>query len=251
MVTVRELAAECACSADDVLVQLSVLNVFTLGSDSFVRDEDAETVRRVLMTPRPPSSDRGGIAADEQLRALREKLRLATPSGQSFHTPPAVTPFEVELRRAKAKSQRARKTSKGKHWYPDGDPLNPLDQVIADKIVPPDERFGRKTPGMIFFDELQTIKRIHKQWVQAGFEARHLMSDDDIIAWFKAFPHHDLDPREIVAVARAGVTPSDAALRLWYGRVSPSLPTMFDRIRAKDITVEAAKAQIERYKRAG
>lgn len=250
MITVRELAAECACSADDVLVQLSVLNVFTLGPDSYVRDDDAATVRRTLQRG-IASSDPEPTAAERQLRALREKLSSATPGSRLLHTTSAVTPFEIGLRHATAKSQRAQKRPKGKHWYPGNDPLNPLDQAIADRIVPRSERSGRKTPGMIYYDELQTVKRIHKQWAQACFEGNHLMSDDEIIGWLEAFPYYYLDPSDVVAVAREGFTPTDAALRHWYGRDSPSLPTLFERICCRDITVEAAKGQIERRKHAG
>ncbi|BCP09028.1 hypothetical protein MINTM020_11260 [Mycobacterium paraintracellulare] len=248
MITVRELAAECGCSADDVLIQLTVLNVLTLGPDSSVRDEDAATLRRILTKPGVAAAE---SATDIQLRALREKLSSATPGIPSLNAPSAVTPFEIELRRAKAKGQRDRKKPKGKHWYPGNDPLNPLDQAIADRTVPRSERSGRKTPGMIYYNELQTIKRIHKQWAQACFEGNHLMSDDQIIGWFEAFPDHYLDPSEVVAVAREGFTPTDAALRHWYGRDSPSLPTLFERICCRDITVEAAKGQIERRKHAG
>lgn len=251
MITVRELAAECDCSADDVLVQLSVLNVFTLGRDSFVRDEDAATVRRNLMIPGIGSSDSEPAATDEQPHVLREKLRSATPSSRSLHTRPAVTPFEIGLQRATVKRQVTQNKPKGKHGYPGGDPLNPLEQAIVDRIVPWGERARRRPPGMIFFDELQTIKRIHKQWAQACIEAGHLMSDEQIIAWLEAFPNRDLDPREVIAVASEGVTPANAALHLWYGRVNPFRPTLFDRICCKDITVEEAKTQIERHKHAG
>lgn len=251
MVTVRELAAECGCSADDVLVQLTALNVFTLGPDSFVRDEDAATLRRSLTKSSTASAEAKLSDTDARLRALREKLSSAAPSSSSFNAQSAVTSFEIGLRRAKAKSQRAQKKSKGKHWYPDNGPLNPVDQAIVDRIVPPDERSGRKVPGMIFFDELETIKGIHNQWARACFEAGYLMSDDEIVAWFKMFPQRHLNPREVIAVAREGLTPTDAALQLWYGRTSPSLPTLFDRICGKDISVQAAKAQIERYKHTG
>jgi hypothetical protein len=104
---------------------------------------------------------------------------------------------------------------------------------------------------MIYYDELQQIKRIHKQWAQACFEGNHLMSDNQIIGWLRAFPDQDLEPSEVVAIAREGITATDAALHLWYGRTSPSLPTLFDRICCGDITVEAAARQVERYKHTG
>jgi hypothetical protein len=241
---------ECDCSPDDVLTQLSVMNVLTLGPDSFMRDEDADAVRRVLSKQHPSTADRQTTAADAQLRELRAKLGTPPPT-RSRHTPAGTTPFEAELRRVTAKSRPSQKKSKGKHWYPDNEPLNPLDQAIADRVVPWGERSQRRTPGMIFFDELQEINRIHKQWVQACVEAGHLMLEDEIIAWLKEFPHRALDPHEVIAVAGEDVTPTDAALHLWYGRENPLRPTVFDRICWKDITVDEAKTEIERHKHAG
>lgn len=248
MITVRELAAECCCSADEVLIQLTTLHVLTLGPDSFVRDEDAAKLRRTLAKSDLTSSAPPTSESEQQLRALREKLSASLSRTESRDARQPVTPFEMELRRVEARSL---KKPKGKHWYPDNDPLCPLEEVIADRVVSWGERTGRKVPGMIFFDELQTIKRIHRKWAQACIEAGHLMSDERIIQWLRTFPRHQLDPRQVIEVDRAGITPSDAALHLWYGRESPSRPTLFDRICLKDITVEEAKTQIDRHKHAG
>lgn len=248
MITVQELAVECGCAAEEVLTQLSVMNVFTLGPDSFVRDDDAEAVRRVLLKQSPTPSDDQAPTAETQLSTLRDKLTASLTSNQSRYTP--TDSFAEALRRITAK-QPGQKKSTGKHWYPDNDAFNPVDQALAERMVPWGERSRRRTPGMIYFHELQAIKRVHKLWVQACMESGYLMSDDQIIAWLKTFPHRDLDPYEVIAVAREGVTPTDAALHLWYGRLNPLRPTVFDRICWKDITVEDAKAEIERHKHAG
>ncbi|MGN7780197.1 hypothetical protein ACTJJE_11840 [Mycolicibacterium sp. 22603] len=252
VLSVRDLAYELRCTPGEVLTQLAVMHILALGADSRVRDEDAEAVRQALRKRSgTPLSETDETATDAQLRALREKLG-GSASNQS--SPTASTneiSFSEDLRRVRAKHAGRKSKSKNKHWYPDNEPLTPLVATIADRVVPVYQRSTRKPPGMIYNSELETINRVHMDWVRARVVSGCLMEDDEIISWLKKFPDQPLDPDTVIALAQEGITPWDAALRLWYGKINENRPTVFDRICFKDITVRQAKAEIEQYKHAG
>lgn len=76
-----------------------------------------------------------------------------------------------------------------------------------------------------------------------------LLSDDVIIAWITAFPDQLLRPQDVIRLAPAGLTPEGAKLRLWYGRINDARPTLLERIRWGDLSVEQAVGEIAEYTR--
>lgn len=237
MITANELAAELSLPVGDVLTALTDMGEFTLGPDSRVRDAAADVVRQRLQDgPQPQMADDakpGGLAADEQLRRLREKLSGTAESART-----------VDFSAARLCKTRP----KERGWRPGDEPLEKVLRVLADQVVRA-SYVERRRPGVIFPDELALARSRRGEWAKECVERGVLLSDDEIIGWITAFPDQVLRPQDVIRLAAAGLTAEGAKLRLWYGRINEGRPTLLDRIRWGDLSVEQAVGEVAEYQR--
>jgi hypothetical protein len=241
LILLYELAAECGCTAEELLIELAAMKEFTLGPDSPVRDSVAKIVREKLQRP---SEDSPSVAAEDPLRSQLERLRDKL-AGVSDVPPPVVRPVSNQPWHQQVSRPARRPT--GRHWRPGDDPLNVAVRALADQIVRNNYDRSRKPAGIIYFDELSQAKEQHRLWVKASIERGYMLGDEAIAGWVKAFLDKLLDPSKILPLAEAGLSPRDAALRLWYGQFRLDRPTMLDQILFGDITPEKATDAIAKY----
>lgn len=146
------------------------------------------------------------------------------------------------LRRAQAESRRPQR---GKNQ----EPLPGLVRALLDEVIVP-RRGDDRVPGDgsdYFGYEVREAKKLHKEWVRGQLTG---LPDDDpaVIEWIKLTRGER--PDLAAELASAGITATEAGLRLGYGsRLDPLRDTIFGRYRNKQINRSEALSEVFQWRR--
>jgi len=112
----------------------------------------------------------------------------------------------------------------------------PLTQFMLDEYVLP--RRPPRLLGAPFVDEFREAECRAREWVS------HWFDDKTARAWLRWHPN--LPARTAAALRQAGVTPEQAAMRVWYGKVNDESPTLADRVKSGELTAEESAEEVRR-----
>lgn len=146
------------------------------------------------------------------------------------------------LRRAQAES---RCPQRGKNQGP----LPGLVRTLLDEVILP-RRDDDHVPGHssdYFGYEIREARKLHKEWVRGqlnGLPAAH----GAVVEWIKLTQGQR--PDLAAELAGAGITATEAGLRLGYGsRFDPRRDTIFGRYRNRQINLSQALAEVWQWRR--
>lgn len=101
-------------------------------------------------------------------------------------------------------------------------------------IDPKRTRQGRYTP-----EERDRVERQSKRWAATWLE--------DQVAWIAVSGGEQIDV--VVRISRSGLSAADAGLRLGFGRIDTSRPTIFDRVSRGTMGLKDAVLQVTNFRR--
>lgn len=147
------------------------------------------------------------------------------PFGQP--RPPLVPPKRIRPRTDTSTSQRWRGG------------ISPMTQLMLDRKVLPRRTFSNR--GGPWTDEVRMARVLAQSWGECWFTLKQVK------AWLDQHPH--IQPCVAADLQRNGLTPEEAATRLWYGKVNNGRPDLAERVGCGEITAERAAAELASHRR--
>lgn len=204
---IHELASELGLSSRTVLEVASTAGVYAKSASSPLDDAEAAVVRARCRARGLIGTNPGTRRATQQPRSMPGPL---APNAQP----------------------------RRKRWRGE---LAPLTQVMLSLIVLPARRDPytlRADEGAPWLDEVEKAQKLADDWAGMWFD--HTEAE----AWLEAHDHR-MPPHLAASLRAAGLSPTDAAVRLWYGKVKSDRPTLAAQVGCGDMTPQEAAAALK------
>ena len=210
---VHELAAELGVSSKDVLQAAAVCKLFLKSASTVMRDDDVDRLRAHFGWPKP---------------AVRPPLRPLGP-------PPARRPTRSPWPAAPGDAQGWAPISPPPRSPRYGQKLGSLAQFFFDRDIFP-SRTTRDLGG-------PTVAEAERANANAVSWVSEMFTDAEARMWLKHHPH--IPASVAAAFRRVGISPEQAALRPWYGKLNPERRSLVERVCMNEISVEQARAELD------
>ena len=150
-------------------------------------------------------------------------------------------PFEIALSRAAPAPRPARSPETIPHarrWY--RGEIAPLTRLMLDrKVLPRRDAMDRRHPPRN--GEVEYAATLAAEWAEFWF------LPNQVEAWMNSNPH--IQPGVAADLQRNGLSPKDAARRVWYGQFQSDRPTLAERVSRGDITAKEAAEELGKANR--
>jgi hypothetical protein len=150
-------------------------------------------------------------------------------------------PFEIALSRATHAPRPTRspeKIPRARRWY--RGEIAPLARLMLDrKVLPQRDSMDRGHPPRN--GEVDYAATLAKEWAEFWFLPKQ------VEAWMDFNPH--IQPAVAADLQRNGLSPKDAARRVWYGQFQRDRPTLAERVSRGDITAKEAAEELGKANR--
>jgi hypothetical protein len=149
----------------------------------------------------------------------------------------APDPFEVALSRAVRAARPAQSRQsipRARRWY--RGEIAPMTRLMLDRKVLPrrDDRDNGLPPRT---GEVEYAATLATEWM-----ADFWFTPKEVEAWMNSNPH--IQPGVAADLQRNGLSPKDAARRVWYGQFQQDRPTLAERVGRGDITAKEAVEEL-------
>lgn len=205
-----------------------ILRVYELAKELGVPSgEVMQVAREAGLFLRSASS----VLTDEGAVVIRTRYKTGGRVPEATRRNPFTSPREgsdVRPRPVRAPSRERRERYSGT--------ISLLARVMLDHIVlPARATFDRGKPWP---EEVRKANALAWDWACHGFDEKEAQP------WVKI--HREIAPRTARALAQAGLTAWDAALRIWNAMPDRSRPRLAQRVARGDLTAEQAKEELRR-----
>ena len=114
-----------------------------------------------------------------------------------------------------------------------------MTQLMLDRKVLPRRAFSNR--GGPWTDEVIMARQLAQTWGECWFTLKQVK------AWLEHHPH--IQPGVAADLQRNGLTPEEATICLWYGKVNKGRPDLAERVGCGEITAQQAAAELKEHRR--
>jgi hypothetical protein len=235
MMRVHELAKRLGWTSSQLIKVLSERGEYV---KSAMNKVEAPVVKSILREFASETSTPGYESIDSVLDPSMYGRSAATDNDSSSQLS-----FAAELARIKAQPSPAKMDKTKQHSW-----MAPVLKALLDEAIVPSRPEHLGTPdGPYYAWEIKKGKALQKEWVREQLNG--LDGDDNTVTEWIRLSGDGQRPHLATELSQAGVTVSEAALRLSYGRSDPHRDTIFRRFRDGLISRTEAVAEVHQWRR--